>query len=241
VVGLIQVADLGWAERYAYVPFIGLFIAIVWTASEIAERSLWTRWAAGSAMVLGLLAYAGVSHVQIGYWRNSYTLFSHAVAVTSRNAVAETNLGVVYYDSGQLDEAERHYRAALAYRPDLRATRQDLDQVLLREGRVEEALDNDLAACNNLLRYNPNDAGCLRARGTLELRRNQLDAALADLARSVQIWPSVRAYFVLGEVYERKGNLEAAAQCYRKALQIDPNFAPASSRLAALTVKHRPN
>ena len=235
VVGLIQVADQGWAERYAYVPFIGLFVAIVWTVSEAAERFRWTRWAAGSAAVVGLLAYAGVSHVQIGYWRNSYSLFSHAVAVTSRNAVAETNLGAVYYDSGQLDEAERHYRAAVAYRPDLRATRQDLDQVLLREGRIEEALDNDLAFCNNQLRYDPNDAGCLRARGTLELRRNQLDAALADLTRTVEILPSAKAYSTLGEAYERKGNVEAAVQCYRKALQIDPNFAQASSRLAALT------
>jgi protein O-mannosyl-transferase len=235
VIGIIQVSNQGWAERYAYLPYMGLFVAIVWTVADAVQRFNWNRWAPASAATIALLAYASVSHLQIGYWRNSYTLFAHADEVTSRNGVAETSLGILAYTAGHLDEAERRYRKAIEYMPYLGEARNNLQQVLMREGRVEEAQKEALDFCDYTLAVNPNDSGCLLGRGTFEFRKGQFDSALRDLTKATELAPSAKAYTVLGETYEAKGNAEEARDSYRKALQIDPRFPEASSKLAALS------
>jgi protein O-mannosyl-transferase len=235
VIGIVQVFEQGWAERYAYIPFIGLFVAIVWTAADLAQRGSWKRWLAPAGAVAALLCYAAISCVQIGYWQDTNTLFSHALAVTSRNAIAETNIGVLDYNAGHLNLAERHFRAAVEYMPDLGEARYDLGLVLLREGRSEEAVENAVAGCNVQLRINPNDAGCLLGRAKYEYRKEQFDKALADANRAASLAPpSAAAYSMMGQIYEREGNIQAAAESYRKALAINPNSAEASLGLAAL-------
>ena len=240
VIGIIQVSNQGWAERYAYLPYMGLFVAIVWTVADAAERLHWNRLAPASAVVAALVAYAWIAHLQIAVWQNSYTLFAHAEAVTSRNGVAETSLGILALDAGNLKEAEQRYRTAIAYMPNLGEAHFNLQQLLLREGRVEEAQQEALKYCDYTLSLNPNDSGCLLGRGTVEFRKKQLDAALADVSKAAQISPSAKAYTVLGEVYEAKGNVEAAQSSYQRALQIDPKDGDASARLAALAHPHTP-
>ena len=240
VIGIIQVSNQGWAERYAYLPYMGLFVAIVWTVADAVERFEWNRWAPASAAIVALLAYAWVAHLQIGVWQNSYTLFEHADAVTSRNGVAETSLGILASTAGHLDEAERRYRTAIEYMPNLGEAHFNLQQLLLREGRVEEAQKEALEFCDYTLSVDPNDSGCLLGRGTVEYRKRQLDAALADVSKAAQLLPSAKAYTVLGEVYEAKGNVEEAENSYQRALQIDPRAADASARLAALAHPHAP-
>jgi protein O-mannosyl-transferase len=239
VIGIVQVFEQGWADRYAYIPFIGLFVAIVWTAAEPAQLASWLRWLASACAVVALLCFAAVSYVQIGYWQDSNTLFSHALAVTSRNAIAETNIGILEYDAGHLDLAERHFRAAVEYMPDLGEARYDLGQLLLHEGRMKEAVENALAGCNVRLGIDPNDAGCLLGRAKYELGQDELDQALSDANKAVHVAPpSAAGYSLMGQIYESKGNNQAAADSYRKALAIDPKSAEASSGLAAL--EHNP-
>jgi protein O-mannosyl-transferase len=240
VIGIIQVSNQGWAERYAYLPYMGLFVAIVWTIAGVVERFHWSRWAPATAAVVALLAYAWVSHVQIGYWQNSYTLFEHANEVTSRNGVAETSLGILAYTAGHLNEAEQHYRKAIEYMPYLGEARNNLQLVLMKEGRVEEAQEAAVDFCNYTLRMNPDDAGCLLGRGRFEYRKKQFDSALRDLAKAAELSPSAKTYTLLGEAYEAKGNAEEAKGSYQKALEIDPTFAEASSKLAALVGSHAP-
>jgi protein O-mannosyl-transferase len=246
---------------------MGVFTSIVWLASDLAGSWPSKRWILAAATLAALTGYASVSRTQIGYWRDSYSLFSHALQVTSRNGVAEANLGITFLNVGRFDLAERHLRAAVEFMPDLPISYYDLGVVLQREGKSDEALHfyklglsytndpedaarthnnigailldrNDLpgamAQYNTALRLNPDEPHSLLGRGVIEYRHGQFDSALADLTKSAQWSASPDTYFYLGQVYESKGNSEAAVRSYETALQLNPKFAEASSRLAAL-------
>ena len=117
MIGVIFINDSAMADRYAYLPFLGLFIMICWGVSDRAhERHLSSAWLAVPGVAV-LLALAVVAHRQLTYWNSDVDLWSHAVAVTSNNWVAEDNLGVALSERGQLDDALTHYRAAAAIFP----------------------------------------------------------------------------------------------------------------------------
>jgi protein O-mannosyl-transferase len=117
MIGLVQVGRQAMADRYAYLPFVGLFIMVCWGTAEWSEqrhlRPAWLRAASAAA----LLALAMVAHGQIGYWKDSYALWSRSIQVTSPNYEAENNLGVVLMNEGRLEEALPHLRAAVALKP----------------------------------------------------------------------------------------------------------------------------
>ncbi|HME57004.1 MAG TPA: tetratricopeptide repeat protein, partial [Terracidiphilus sp.] len=117
MIGVIYINDQAMADRYAYLPFVGLFIMICWGVADWAgERHLSPAWLAVPSFAI-LLALAVVAHRQLTYWNSDVDLWSHAVAVTSNNWVAEDNLGAALSDRGQLDDALTHYRAAAAIFP----------------------------------------------------------------------------------------------------------------------------
>src|SRR5205814_758277 len=118
VIGLVQVGWQGRADRYTYLPQIGLYIAITWGTADVTAAWRWQReiLTAGTAIVVGLLSWRASG--QASYWRDSETLFTHALAVTSTNDVAENNLGIVFLQKGNLDEAISLLQAAVDLRPE---------------------------------------------------------------------------------------------------------------------------
>ena len=117
MIGIIYINDQAMADRYAYLPFLGLFIMICWGVADWArERNFSLAWLAVPSVAI-LLALAVVAHRQLNYWNSDVALWSHSVALTSNNWVAEDNLGVALSDRGQLDDALTHYRAAAAIFP----------------------------------------------------------------------------------------------------------------------------
>ncbi len=117
MIGLVQVGAQAMADRYAYLPLIGLFIMICWGVSDWAEqRKIATAWVAAVSLA-ALLALAAVAHRQISYWRSNVTLWAHTVQVTSGNWIAENNLGAALLDDGRMEEAIGHFRAAKAIYP----------------------------------------------------------------------------------------------------------------------------
>src|SRR5271166_6257611 len=117
MIGLVQVGGQGMADRYAYLPLIGLFIMICWGVGDwFEQRHLATAWLAGPSLA-ALLVLTVAAHRQIGYWSDNVTLWSHAVQVTSGNWIAENNLGAALMDKGRMEDAIVHFRSAAAIYP----------------------------------------------------------------------------------------------------------------------------
>jgi tetratricopeptide (TPR) repeat protein len=140
VIGLVQVGWQGRADRYTYLPQIGLYIATTWAVTDLT--SLWRRQrtilSAAAILVIGALSLC--AWVQTSYWRESERLFRHALAVTTNNDVAENNLGIVFLGQGKVDEAISLLQSAADLRPDNSPAHENLAKALLQKGRVADAL-----------------------------------------------------------------------------------------------------
>src|SRR5215510_11288087 len=140
VIGLVQVGWQGRADRYTYLPQIGLYIAITWAVAELTGLYRYQRATLTIAAILVLAALSSCAGVQTSYWRDSEALFTHALAVTRNNDVAENNLGIVFFGRCKLDEAIALLQSATDRRPDNSPAHENLAKALLRKGRIEEAL-----------------------------------------------------------------------------------------------------
>jgi len=139
VIGLVQVGGQAHADRYMYIPMVGLLVMLIWGAAEILEKLRAKRLAIPLAAA-ACLASAVLSWVQIGYWRNSETLFRHALAVTNDNSVANHNLGSYLMASGRLSEALPYLETAVRIDPDSAPSRTDLGTALGKMGRLPDAI-----------------------------------------------------------------------------------------------------
>jgi tetratricopeptide (TPR) repeat protein len=133
VIGLVQVGRQAMADRYLYIPSIGLFLAIVWGVAELVKR----RAVLATVSVVVILALAAGTWVQVGYWRDSVALYRHALAVTRGNYVAHIGLAKALTARQDWDGAAEQYRAALALRPGIREARLGLEAALRAAGRQE--------------------------------------------------------------------------------------------------------
>ena len=139
VIGLLQVGWQGHADRYTHLPQIGLYIAVTWALTDLIRSWRFQRTALSAAalIVIGALSWRG--WLQTSYWRDSETLFTHALAVTSNNDVALNNLGIIFLDKGQLDDAISKLQAAIDLRPENAPAHDNLAKALLKKGQVAEA------------------------------------------------------------------------------------------------------
>ncbi len=139
VIGLVQVGSQAMADRYTYIPLIGIFILLAWSlpAFELVSPGARTGAIGGGALLLaGLMA---LTWVQTTYWRDDQALFGHALAVTRGNWLAHNNLGAFYSRMGRDDEAYTHFKEALRLRPDMPDIHFNIGEALQRMGRLEEA------------------------------------------------------------------------------------------------------
>jgi tetratricopeptide (TPR) repeat protein len=146
-IGLVQVGGQAHADRYMYIPMVGLLIAIAWGMADwVRQRSgpLAARGLTGAALIT-LIALAGLSWQQVGYWRNSVALFERAIAVTGPNSIPHRFLGVAYWTLGEREKGEHHLRAAVEISPHWEGARLALGDALNQTGRFEEARELFLA------------------------------------------------------------------------------------------------
>jgi tetratricopeptide (TPR) repeat protein len=191
MIGLVQVGHHAMADRYTYFPMIGCFIVLVWGAAEVAAKlapDLRLSAIAGAACVL---LSAGVAARQVNYWRNSETLFRHALDVTDGNYVAHDNLGAALDQQGKYDEALDHFQEAFKIEcarktnPDLSSIRFDLGSALVRKEKYDEAkvhLAKAIEIQPNIARFHHNLACVLALQG-------QLDGAIAQFQETLRIDP----------------------------------------------------
>jgi len=230
VIGLVQVGQQALADRYTYLPLIGLFVAVVWGGAEAAARWPGTRnWlAAGAAAALA--ACAVLTWRQIGYWRSSASLFEHALAVTRDNHVAHNNLGVLLLDQGNLAAAAEHLAEAVRVKPKYPEGLGNLGLCRLKQGRPEEAAE---LLCQSL-RVRPtaiaqyNLANLLSQQGKLDEAQPHYEAALRRKPEFVEAW------YNLGLLEAKRGRTTEAERNYRAALRLKPNHAESHLSLGTL-------
>jgi tetratricopeptide (TPR) repeat protein len=140
VAGLVQVGGQARADRYTYLPQIGVYLLLTWTLVELGERWRNRRLALAGGAAAALAILAACARAQTGYWRNSESLWTRALACTSNNALAESNLGSLLYQDGRLDEALAHGQKALEIQPDNVGANNCVGFVLLQKGHVDEAI-----------------------------------------------------------------------------------------------------
>lgn len=228
VSGIIQFGGQAMADRYSYVPHIGLFVAVTW---ELAERMSSARVprAGVAAMAAGLLlACAALSSRQLGYWKDSVTLLEHAVAVTSGNYLAHNNLGVALAGLGRQDEAARHYAEAARINPTWPEAQNNLGIAYAWRGDYAEAGRHFIEA----LRVRPDFAKAENNLATALARQGDLDGAIVHYTRAVELDANyVDALFALADAFERRGRLDEAEARYARVVELQPGWAPARQAL----------
>jgi len=228
VIGLVQVGEQGHADRYTYLPHIGLFLLAVWLVADLtAVRRSRSRFAVATAVVI-IVALAWAAFIQTSYWRNSETLWTHALAVTSDNDVAHNNLGYLCVDRGELDKAISHFETALRIRSGKPDTHYDvgsafvqmnLADALARKGQSDEAMVHYEEA----IKLQPNYADAYYNRGNVLFAKGRIDEAVADWEKTLQIQPNdADAHTCLGNALLRQDSLKEAIAHYERALALAP-------------------
>jgi tetratricopeptide (TPR) repeat protein len=223
VIGLVQVGSQAMADRYTYVPLIGIFIAIAWCIPAVLSGWRFRRLALG---LLGglLVALSAAAWSQVGYWRDSVRLLSRAVAITDRNWLAMNNLGVSYEKLGQYQQAIGYYREALRIKPDDAKAWYNLGVSYEKLGQYQQAIGYYREA----LRIKPDDAKAWYNLGVSYEKLGQYQQAIGYYREALRIKPDyAKAWNNLGVSYEKLGQYQQAIGNYREALRIKPDISEA--------------
>jgi Tfp pilus assembly protein PilF len=234
VSGLIQVGGQAMADRYAYVPLMGLFIILAWGTAELAQTLRFPKeWLLAPGLCL-LVTLALLTRVQLGYWQTTRELFEHALAVTSDNPVAHNALGIELMEEKQLGKAVEHLTQALAMDGDRADTHNNLGLALSRQGRLEEAIQHYQQA----LQIRPDSYAAHNNLGLVVLGAGRVDEAMNHFSQALLLNPNyVEAYNNLGTVLLKKDNRAQAIELFRKALELRPGFAQAHYNLGTELLK----
>ncbi len=228
VIGLVQVGMQTMADRYTYIPLIGIFIALAWGGWELASRWRVPLAGQGIATVVVLAICALLARKQLGWWATSETLFGRMIEVGQGNYLAHYNMGNLYSRQDKLADAAAHYEAALRSEPNYAEAHNNLGAVLLRQGRFDEALAHYATA----VRLKPEYLYCFN------LANAQMDAgrpseAVPNYQQALRLNPSSsQAHHNLGMALRAQGQAEQAVAEFRAALRLQPDYESAEHHLA---------
>ena len=220
VIGLVQVGGAALADRYTYLPSIGLFIAVTFAALSLATHLKIPPVAVAVFSIFILAACITTTEIQLLHWRNSITLFQHALAVTTDNDVARNNLGVALEQNGQSAEAAGQYRAATRLEPNRYLGFHNLANVLDRLGQPAEAL----VAHREAARLEPKKSILHHCFGLALNRAGKTNEALNEFSESARLDPHYPwSHVEIAKIYLRQNRDDAALDELRAALRLDPN------------------
>ena len=229
VIGLVQVGMQAMADRFTYIPFIGLFVMFSYGVANLSGAWRYRRIILSISAGLLLLILMIITRLQVKHWQNSITLFQHSLEVTEDNYQSHTILGVALSVQGKTQEAIDHYRAALRIKPDFLGAHYSLGAALEREGKDQEAMEHYVGA----LRIKPDRPEAHHNLGVLFLRQGKNREAIDHFREALRIKPDYPdAHNNLGTVLRRQGKNQEAIDHFNEALRIEPNYPEAHNNLA---------
>ena len=234
VIGIVQVGSQAVADRYSYVPLIGIFIIIAWGVPELLSRWKYREIILSGSGGIVIITLMTLTWFQVGHWQNSITLFEHALDVTTQNAVAHNNLGTALDKEGKADKAISHYTKALHINPNYAEVHNNLGNVMERNGNLDKAV----LYYKEALRVNPNRAEVYYNLGTVLMRQNKINEAILYFEEALQIKPdSKEIHNNLGIILARQGVFNKAIFHYKEALRINPDFVEVHNNLGNVLKK----
>ena len=217
VIGIVQVGTQSVADRYTYLPLIGLFVIVSWGIPELVKRLRYRKAILSILSIMILCNLMFISWVQVSFWKNDITLFQHALDVTDDNYIAHNNLGNAFMEQGRLTEALYHFYSARSIRPD--------EDTYYNLGLLFQLKGNTLAAeryYQKTLSLNPNYLNAYINLGNVMASKNDFGRALAYYKEALRLnSDSPMIYGNLGHLMVRQGNEDEAIRYYKEMLRID--------------------
>ena len=218
-IGLVQSGPHSQADRYTYVPLVGIFIIIAWGSVDLFARSRYRQWILGGGAALCILACMAVSWAQVGRWKDTLTIFSHSVRVTESNYVAHTNLGLKLLQSGKTDEAISHFMEAIRIQPKAKLAHVNLGNSYREKNDLTKAIDHYEKA----LAIDPKYVNASYNLAIVYLDLNKLDLCEKYLLETIENdKQNYRAHFNLAAAYSRMGKSAEAINHLRECIHIQP-------------------
>ena len=234
VIELVQSGEQAMADRFTYIPSLGVLILAIWGASELTRR--WRHQVvvlsvAGSAAIVLCI---GLTQQQLGHWKDSEALFRHALEVTENNYLAHYNLGMALDGKGQTDEAIRQYQEAIRLKPDYAYAHDTLGTALGRKGQTDEAISQFQEA----IRLKPDYADAHYNLGIALVMKGQTDEAISQFQEAIRLKPDeAEAHNNLGMALGEKGRIDEAISQFQEAIRLKPDEAEAHNNLGAALYK----
>ena len=230
VIGLVQIARHAYADRYTYLPLIGVFILLVWGGGELFPFWRQRRRVFGVAAVVVVGAVMVGAAKQTAYWRNSESLWTHALACTTGNYIAHNNLGLILMAQGNTAEALDHYQRAIEINPSFAEAHQNLGVVLAQEGQSAEAIRHFKKA----IELQPDCADAYNSIGNVLANQGRLTEAITNYETAVNINRDfAAAHYNLGNALALQGKYAEAIAQFQAALQLKPDDLAVHNSLAA--------
>jgi len=219
LIGINQIGEFAMADRYHYLPSIGLAVALAWGIPPLINNENIRRKLLLSAAIVFLAFLSFVTWKQCGYWSNSITLFSHALSVTKNNYLAHNNLGLALFAEGKTKEAIAHYNEVIRIKPSDVLPYHNKGIVYDRLGQNNLAIET----YNEAIKIKPDDADAYKSRAIIHVKLGQYQQALDDLTEVIRLKPDdADAYYIRGNIYINLGQYQTAIEDLSKVINLSP-------------------
>jgi Flp pilus assembly protein TadD len=225
---VVQTAGHAMADRYVYLPSLGVMILMVWGVYELTRGWRYQAVASGVASGAAIALCLGLTRQQIGYWRDTETLFRHAGEVTENSYAVHANLGTIFVRRGQIDEGIRRYQEAIRLNPYYPLLHYNLGNAFLEKGQTDEAITQYQEA----IRLMPNYVEPYNNLGLALRKKGQIDEAIRQYQQALRLKPDdADVHYNLGAALAQRGQTDEAIGHYQEALRLKPGGAEAHNNL----------
>jgi protein O-mannosyl-transferase len=231
VIGIVQVGDHAMADRYTYISLTGLFIMGAWGAPELLRGWRYQKEALILSGTLILSCLFMATWMQVGYWRNSITLFEHTFKVTEPNSITYKNRGTAYSRAGNYRQAMEDLQKAIELNPTYSEAYNNRAGVYVSLGNYRQAVED----CDKAIEISPKYAMAYNNRASVQVSLGNYRQAIEDCDRAIELNPRyAEAYHNRGNAHARLGKYRRAIEDYDKALEMNPRYAPAYNSRAGV-------